>query len=457
MPSLVKVLMVILCAETTVSEYFNDDLYLQEAAELQDFLMNERDGKSSYRKTLPPSVKVNIGLYFELLSLNDFDEIRGRFECNGMLRLNWSDQRFSWDPMKFNNTMLTPFMSSQVWKPQISLLNTFSKFIIINDKREEFVIWYTHEGLANLLIAGVFDVTCDPNVKYFPFDSHECVLLFIPFENLLFPEYASPFTIDIMEDSIIKDNFADRDDDGKWIYRTLTPCIVKLPSRQLTAVAFPVNIHRRPTFAIVNIILPVMLLGFLNLAVFFQPVQAGERISFSITVLLSFTVYMIYIGEIIPETSNPMPVLSFVLIFKLGCSTCIVIAVAIVTRIFHRERRKLSPLLRKMIAAFLKMGSCFSCKKHSDELTGEKQADDLSSIVESRGDNRDNQVGDAGHLKNESTDDWTKMCIVLDKLFFLFFLTLLLLESAFYILAYVVMSGDRENRQTQSQICTDGL
>lgn len=96
-----------------------------------------------------------------------------------------------------------------------------------------------------ILVAGVFDVTCDPNVKYFPFDSHECVLLFIPFESFLFPEYASPLTMYIMKDSIIKDNFADEGDDGKWIYKTMNPCIVKLPSRQLTTLAFPVIIHRR--------------------------------------------------------------------------------------------------------------------------------------------------------------------------------------------------------------------
>lgn len=123
------------------SEYSGDDVFLRETAKLQDYLMNEREGKSNYRKTLPPSIKINVGLYFELLNLNDFDEIRGRLECNGMLRMNWSDKRLSWDPKKFNNTYLTPFMSSEVWKPQISLLNTFSKFVIIKDKKEEFLVF----------------------------------------------------------------------------------------------------------------------------------------------------------------------------------------------------------------------------------------------------------------------------------------------------------------------------
>ncbi|XP_062585132.1 acetylcholine receptor subunit beta-like [Saccostrea cucullata] len=346
--------------------------------------------------------------------------------------------------------MLTPFTSSEVWKPQISLLNTFSKFIIINDRKEEFVIWYTNDGTANLLIAGVFDVTCDPNVKYFPFDFHECVLLFIPFENFLFPEYASPFTIVIMEDPIIKDNFEERDDDGKWTYRTKKPCIVKIPNRELYAVAFPVTIHRRSTFALVNIILPVMMLGFLNLTVFFQPVQAGERVSFSITVLLSFTVFMVYIGEIIPETSNPMPLLSYVLVFKLGCSTCIVIAVTIVTRLFHREKRKVSPCVQKIVSKFLNMGSSFSCQKRDGDLSNITDRQNASC-------DDDRESCDVTQSLEEPKDDWGRMCLALDKLFFLFFLILLLMESVSYVIAYLVLSGMRIDKDMTSQTCTSGI
>jgi hypothetical protein len=410
--------------------------------------MNEGDGKLNYRKNIPPSVIVNIGLYFELLSLNEFDEARGRFECNGMLRLIWSDKRLSWDISKFNNTMVIPFMSSEVWKPQISLLNTFTKFIIINDRKEESVVWFSSDGTANLMVAGVFDVTCDPNVKYFPFDSHECVLLFTPFENLLFSEYASPFTIGIMNDSIIKDNFEERDDDGKWTYRTANPCIVTLPNRKLSAVAFPVIIHRRSTFALVNIILPVMMLGFLNLTVFFQPVQAGERISFSITVLLSFTVFMIYIGEIIPETSNPMPLLSYVLVFKIGCSTCIVIAITIVTRLFHLEKRNVSPWVHTLVACVFKIELCFSCKGSDEDVSQTTDDKNASRGIELE------SIGDVTHRLDEPKDDWGRMCLALDKLFFIFFLGLLLLESVFYVVAHFVIS---ENHNTESQICTSGL
>lgn len=106
-------------------------------------------------------------------------------------------------------------------------MNIFLKFVIIKDKKEEFVVWYLYDGIVNLLVVGVFDVMCDFNVKYFFFDLYECVLLFIFFESFFFFEYVLFLIMYIMKDFIIKDNFVDWDDDGKWIYKIMNLCIVK--------------------------------------------------------------------------------------------------------------------------------------------------------------------------------------------------------------------------------------
>lgn len=78
--------------------------------------MNEREGKFNYRKIFFLFIKINVGLYFEFLNLNDFDEICGCFECNGMLRMNWLDKCLFWDFKKFNNIFLMFFMLLEVWK-----------------------------------------------------------------------------------------------------------------------------------------------------------------------------------------------------------------------------------------------------------------------------------------------------------------------------------------------------
>ena len=62
-------------------------------------------------------------------------------------------------------------------------------------------------------------------------------------------------------------------------------------------------------FYILNIILPCIMLSILQLCVFLAPPPSGEKISLSITVLLSFTVFLLIVSESMPQTSLNVPLL----------------------------------------------------------------------------------------------------------------------------------------------------
>ena len=62
-------------------------------------------------------------------------------------------------------------------------------------------------------------------------------------------------------------------------------------------------------FYILNIILPCIMLSILQLCVFLAPPPSGEKISLSITMLLSFTVFLLMVSESMPQTSQHAPLL----------------------------------------------------------------------------------------------------------------------------------------------------
>ena len=62
-------------------------------------------------------------------------------------------------------------------------------------------------------------------------------------------------------------------------------------------------------FALYYYILPTMLLLAIGLLVFLLPPESGERVSLGITVLLSMTVYQLLLSDIVPHTSDVVPVL----------------------------------------------------------------------------------------------------------------------------------------------------
>ncbi|XP_055957773.1 neuronal acetylcholine receptor subunit non-alpha-2-like, partial [Patella vulgata] len=70
----------------------------------------------------------------------------------------------------------------------------------------------------------------------------------------------------------------------------------------------PEDHKRRPTFYVQTIILPIMVLSFLNVMTFWLPDDSGEKISFATSVLLSLTVFLSITSGLLPQTSDKPPV-----------------------------------------------------------------------------------------------------------------------------------------------------
>ena len=61
-----------------------------------------------------------------------------------------------------------------------------------------------------------------------------------------------------------------------------------------------------------NTIVPVVMLSLLNVLVFLLPASSGEKMALAVTVLLSFTVYLSIISEVMPKTSESISILGAV-------------------------------------------------------------------------------------------------------------------------------------------------
>lgn len=66
---------------------------------------------------------------------------------------------------------------------------------------------------------------------------------------------------------------------------------------------------RRPLLYIVNFLLPVLFFLCLDLASFLISDNGGEKLSFKVTVLLAVTVMQLILNEILPASSNRIPLI----------------------------------------------------------------------------------------------------------------------------------------------------
>ena len=73
---------------------------------------------------------------------------------------------------------------------------------------------------------------------------------------------------------------------------------------------FSLALKRKSQYSIINVIVPIVLLSIMDLLVFWLPPESGEKVSLGITVLLSFSVFLLVVDERMPRTSDTIPLLS---------------------------------------------------------------------------------------------------------------------------------------------------
>ena len=85
------------------------------------------------------------------------------------------------------------------------------------------------------------------------------------------------------------------------------------PIMQLCSISyfnrFTIYMRRKPLYYVMNIMLPCLMLSLLDLLVFCLPPESGEKVSLGITVLLSFSVFLLVIADNVPQTSETAPLL----------------------------------------------------------------------------------------------------------------------------------------------------
>lgn len=72
---------------------------------------------------------------------------------------------------------------------------------------------------------------------------------------------------------------------------------------------FIMYIRRMPFYYIMNIAIPILVLSLLSVTVFWLPPNSGEKVSLSVTVFLSFTVFSVLIVSNLPVSSDSYPLL----------------------------------------------------------------------------------------------------------------------------------------------------
>ncbi|XP_035825946.1 neuronal acetylcholine receptor subunit alpha-6 [Aplysia californica] len=320
-------------------------------------------GKTKVRPIVNQSQPIVVLVSFELVSIVEVDDVSQKFLCNGFLSFIWHDSRLMWDETLYGGVREIHPQTKSLWKPRVVLLNTLGDRDLFEDDHAPVSV--SSDGNVFWAPGSIFPTSCSLDMTNYPFDRQTCYIQMISMglqaSELIFTERVT----EVLQNFYVQN--------GEWELENGTLKAVNVlissvyvPSIQVSALldTFVVSLFisfqlefvlkRRPTFFLLNILLPVVFLSLLNILVFIIPVNSGEKISYGITVLLAVSVFLSIVSSMLPRSSDKVPYVTIYLFILLILSSLTVINSIFIVYLSHREQEK-----EKQIKAREKFNSAF--------------------------------------------------------------------------------------------------
>ncbi|TKS89827.1 5-hydroxytryptamine receptor 3A [Collichthys lucidus] len=337
--------------------------------------------------------------------------------------VRWHNEYISWDPSQFCGIDNVSLPVEALWKPDLTIEEMTEKdkappspYLTINNK-----------GDVEVQNDQVLVSTCRMHIYKFPFDTQRCRL---SFKSIIHTAkdirlYASDNSSEATEWSrdLMRTQY-------EWLFVNMT-VTSKNASSELDqdVIVYTITMKRRPVLYIVNFLLPVLFFLCLDLASFMISDSAGEKIGFKVTVLLAVTVLQLILNEILPASSNRVPLIA---VYCIGIFALMLLS-----------------LLETILVMFLMAKDCASQDNEvdRDQSRGEEcTRHNKSNFFSYLGDNNSSKLIEERNTMAKLSDElrevektlsrflrkrkqqerpgyWTRLAKRLNKVFFIFYVT----------------------------------
>nr|XP_028600085.1 neuronal acetylcholine receptor subunit alpha-5 isoform X3 [Podarcis muralis] len=306
---------------------------------------------------LNDTIKVKFGL--AISQLVDVDEKNQLMTTNVWLKQEWIDVKLKWDPKDYAGITSIRVPSDSIWIPDIVLYdNADGRFEGTSTKTV-----VKHDGTIAWTPPANYKSSCTIDVTYFPFDRQNCSMKFGSWTY-----DGSQVDIILVDDEVDKRDFFDN---GEWeivmatgIRGNRTDGCCWYPF-----ITYSFIIRRLPLFYTLFLIIPCIGLSFLTVLVFYLPSYEGEKISLCTSVLVSLTVFLLVIEEIIPSSSKVIPLIGEYLVFTMIFVTLSIVITVFAINVHHRSSSThdaMAPWVRRIFLHKLPKLLCM--RSHVDRL-----------------------------------------------------------------------------------------
>ncbi|XP_025152813.1 acetylcholine receptor subunit alpha-like 1 [Harpegnathos saltator] len=366
-----------------------------EAKRLYDDLL------SNYNRLIRPvgnnSDRLTVKMGLRLSQLIDVNLKNQIMTTNVWVEQEWNDYKLKWNPDDYGGVDTLHVPSEHIWLPDIVLYNNADGNYEVTIMTKAIL---HHTGKVVWKPPAIYKSFCEIDVEYFPFDQQTCVMKFGSWTY-------DGYTVDLRHSAQTEDsNEIDIGIDLTDYYISVEWDIIKVPATRNEAyyicceepypdIVFNITLRRKTLFYTVNLIIPCVGISFLSVLVFYLPSDSGEKVSLSISILLSLTVFFLLLAEIIPPTSLTVPLLGKYLLFTMVLVTLSVVVTIIVLNVNFRSpvTHRMSRWVRVVFIQVLPRFLLIKRPKKDDDDDDEENGRSAGGI------------GNGGEIDNDGVDD----------------------------------------------------
>uniref|UniRef100_T1JG18 Uncharacterized protein n=1 Tax=Strigamia maritima TaxID=126957 RepID=T1JG18_STRMM len=316
---------------------------------------------SHYNKLVRPVANntdpLTVHIKLKLSQLIDVNLKNQIMTTNLWVEQYWHDYKLSWEPREYGGVEMLHVPSDHIWRPDIVLYNNADGSFEVT-LATKAALHYT--GKVEWKPPAIYKSSCEINVEYFPFDEQTCIMKFGSWTY-------SGYQVDLRHrDEVEGTNIIDLGVDLSSFYLSVEWDILEVPAvrnekyytccdEPYVDITFSISMRRKTLFYTVNLIIPCMFISFLTVLVFYLPSDSGEKVTLSIGILLSLTVFFLLLAEIIPPTSMAVPLLGKYLLFTMILVTLSICVTVIVLNVHFRSptTHTMSPWVRRVFIHIL--------------------------------------------------------------------------------------------------------
>ncbi|XP_031603488.1 5-hydroxytryptamine receptor 3A [Oreochromis aureus] len=276
----------------------------------------------------PTNVEIDLMVY----SILNVDEKNQVLTTYVWYRQSWKDEFLMWDSQDFDGVKKISIPTANVWVPDI-LIN---EFVDVGKSPDIPYVYVTDDGVVRNYKPIQVVTACTLNIYNFPFDVQNCSLTFQSWLHTI-----DDINITLMREpeELSKDKSVFMNQ-GEW---ELLHVLSKYKNFSVdkeeyyAEMKFHVVIRRRPLFYTVNLLLPSIFLMVMDIVGFYLPPDSGERVSFKITLLLGYSVFLIIVSDTLPATAIGTPLIG---VYFVVCMALLVISLTetvLIVRLVHKQ------------------------------------------------------------------------------------------------------------------------